>query len=281
MKLSECALAMASYYFANHGGITRRVIAVGGGFEPTDFLKARSPEGKELLAKLLYTLDEIDKLIDSAGLNQSLQQRTMCCRQLCSDDMPFLGTFDAHNGQFKKWLELLIVVAEKLPDKTPGEVLLVADTNALIKFPDIENWAFSQFPTFTIVVPSTTVGELDSFANSNKSQEVKDVSKKLVRQFKGYRDRNRDAGLGIMDPVVIVRDRITLRFDPREPVFPATLNWLNSAQNDDKQVARVIGLSREHPQCIVALVTSDFNAQTKAALAGVEFIEPPIKDESA
>jgi predicted ribonuclease YlaK len=60
-----------------------------------------------------------------------------------------------------------------------------------------------------------------------------------------------------------------------EPDFAHTLPWLDPNVKDDRIVAGVVELIREHPHCAVVIVTRDVNLQNKAAFAEIEFIEPP------
>jgi hypothetical protein len=230
--------------------------------------------GRELEQRLLRQFDAIAKLSGAAGCSAAVVPHALC-HWLVEEGRQWLGPFENHHRRISDHMAAIKDAIAALPDSSAGETLLVADTNALLRFPAIDKWKFSDIDRFTIVLPSAVLSEIDSFETSNKSVEIKQISKKLVTQIKGYRDRCRDAGGNIQIGAVIVRDRISLRLDPLEPSFDGTLSFLNPDANDHKILARTIGLMREHPKSKVALITRDINLQNKAELANVPTVEPP------
>jgi hypothetical protein len=75
--------------------------------------------------------------------------------------------------------------------------------------------------------------------------------------------------------VTLRRDRSVVRLTAPEPDFERTLSWLDPTSKDDRLLASVLEVLREHPHSPVILVTRDVNMQNKASHAGIPFIEPP------
>jgi hypothetical protein len=267
--------SLASDYFFNHALPKRQEGTSPPTREPDFLFLPDGPAGEDAQRKLIKALQDFQGLAGSAKLPDEMWPKMAACHAVCGNHSSYMGAPDVHLAKFTSYLQPVVSAAEQLADETPGLTLFIADTNTLVRSPALEKWAFDDVKRFTIILPSTTIGEIDGFANSNKSEEFKAGCKRFVRQIKGYRDRAREAGQSILvEGAVIVRDKIMLRIEPREPVFPAGLNWLDKESNDDRLVARTISVARDHPQCSVALVTHDVNLQTKAELAGVNYIEP-------
>lgn len=62
---------------------------------------------------------------------------------------------------------------------------------------------------------------------------------------------------------------------PSEPVFTNAPKWLDPSENDDRILCTVINLIRQHPKCVVALVTNDTNMRNKADMARIDCLETP------
>jgi predicted ribonuclease YlaK len=60
-----------------------------------------------------------------------------------------------------------------------------------------------------------------------------------------------------------------------ESNFQKTLHWLDSGNNDDRIIAGVLEVQRSNPSSMIVLMTSDINAQNKAEVAHLPYVEPP------
>ncbi|MDQ3997680.1 MAG: PIN domain-containing protein [Gemmatimonadota bacterium] len=65
-----------------------------------------------------------------------------------------------------------------------------------------------------------------------------------------------------------------------EPRVEETLAWLDPYNDDDRILAALVEVKRQHPRTPVVLVTRDINLQNKAEYAGLPFIEPPDRPTS-
>jgi PIN domain len=233
---------------------------------------AKNDAGRKLQADLTDVLEEIKIVSRSTPFVTEIVPLLQSTASVYIDRSRWLGPDDGQFTRFVSHMKYVRELVAGLKDSRAGETLLMADTNALLHNPAIESWTFPDIKRFTIVVASTVYSELDSFENSNKNERVKEKASKLVRQFKDYRAR----GKKLTDGVPIVTDRISLLMLATEPQFDASqLRELNPHSNDDKIIARLIGLNREHPKCVTAIVTRDGNLQNKADHWRLNFLEPP------
>jgi predicted ribonuclease YlaK len=74
---------------------------------------------------------------------------------------------------------------------------------------------------------------------------------------------------------VTVNKTVTVKTMGTEPNFQKTLHWLDSGNNDDRIIASLLEVQRSNPSAIIALMISDINAQNKAEVAHLPYIEPP------
>ena len=158
----------------------------------------------------------------------------------------------------------------RLYDSTNGETKYVPDTNALIYNPDLESWAFSETPKFTIVLLPTVLSELDKLKMNHRNEEVRKKVEKLIRKIKEYRRRG-----SLISGVTLVKDKIKIQAIAVEPDIESSLPWLDSDNNDDRLLAGVIEVLRARPHSPVLIVSRDINFQNKAEFANIPFLEPP------
>ncbi len=152
------------------------------------------------------------------------------------------------------------------------KTIVIPDTNALIKNPDLDMWKFNDIDKFEVVLLPTILQELDKLKNHFNKDLVGKVDG-IIRRIKGYRDRGR-----LIDGVTLMKEVSTLRTLSHEPNFEKTLNWLDRQNEDDRILASVIDLTRKHVHSIIVLVTADINLQNKAESIGIPFLEPPQQD---
>src|SRR5439155_14433359 len=130
--------------------------------------------------------------------------------------------------------------------------------------------AFDDAPRFSLVLTSTLLGELDELKMPHRGATVRKKAESAIRRIKEYRRRG-----NIHQGVPLNSERSTVRMTAVEPNFDTTLPWLERTVEDDRLLASVLEIVREHPHSPVILVTRDVNMQNKADLAGIPFVEPP------
>ncbi|MBX3393169.1 MAG: hypothetical protein KF787_11030 [Phycisphaeraceae bacterium] len=153
---------------------------------------------------------------------------------------------------------------------TEGEWLVVPDTNALIAAPNVEGWGFEGADRFTLVLTPTVLKELDGLKVGGRNEDLRNKIKSITNRLKEYLRRG-DAAVG----VPIVRDRIMLRSVATEPRVEQSLPWLDSSNADDRFLASVIEIMRQHVRSRVGIVSEDINMLNKANLARIPVWEPP------
>jgi len=153
---------------------------------------------------------------------------------------------------------------------TEGEWLVVPDTNALIAAPNVEGWGFEGADRFTLVLTPTVLKELDGLREGSRNEDLRNKIKSITNRLKEYLRRG-DAAVG----VPIVRDRIMLRSVATEPRVEQSLPWLDSSNADDRFLASVIEIMRQHVRSRVGIVSEDINMLNKANLARIPVWEPP------
>lgn len=153
---------------------------------------------------------------------------------------------------------------------TEGEWLVVPDTNALIAAPNVEGWEFKGAGRFTLVLTPTVLKELDELKVGGRNEDLRNKVKSVSNRLKEYLRRG-DAAVG----VPIVRDRIMLRSLAIEPRVEQSLPWLDASNADDRFLASVIEIMRQHVRSRVGIVSEDINMLNKANLARIPVWEPP------
>jgi rRNA-processing protein FCF1 len=151
-----------------------------------------------------------------------------------------------------------------------AEVLVVPDTNALLRQPDlaVHARAVTGGPCTVVLMP-TVMAELDDLKDRGRTPDVRDQAARAVRRIKGLRDR------GDLRTGVCVEGRVSFRAEHREVRTRDVLDWLDPDVPDDRLLASVLDLQARHAAATVVIVTGDMNLQTKAAAVGVPFVERP------
>ena len=183
---------------------------------------------------------------------------------------PWQGDLAAIGNKAKESLDGQIELLTGLYDSSEGEALVVADTNALLFNPSLEKWQFADYSPFTIVLTPSVISELDQHKVNHKVETVRQKAESLIRRIKDYRRRG-----NILQGVPLVKGVSQVRALALEPSFGASLSWLDAANNDDRLIASMIDVMREHCRSDVVLVTRDLNLQNKAEFAGLPYVEPP------
>lgn len=269
--LAESARTIADDYFAFHA---TAIDWVGAG--PTDravtrrVLVARTEVGRSQQRQLSTLLDHLDRLSSSTPLAVPLRECIRSCRATFQDGTPFRDSLDSHRAEFRELTGDMIRLADAMPDPTPGEVLLVADTATLLEFSAFERWTYPQFGSFTLVLPTATLGELNELQTFAQDVVVREQCALIRAKLQKIRDQSDGTevtrGIG-------AKARVVVRL--LELAFDETVDWLDPRSSEDQLVGRVIQLNREHPRCVVALVTQNARLLARADEARLDTLPPP------
>jgi hypothetical protein len=149
------------------------------------------------------------------------------------------------------------------------EVIMVPDTNALLRRPELDEWTFGA-GRFTLLLLPQVLRELDEQKMRATRPELRETAESVIRRIKDL------AGRGSLQAgVTLRRDKSTVRSIATEPNMEETLEWLDPTSGDDRIIAGMIDAMRRFPRSTVVLVTTDVNLQNKAAFAALPFVEPP------
>jgi hypothetical protein len=274
-SLAQSARDIADDYFTYHVRVDERVADGSGPHARTRFaLTACDAIGRDQQRQLSKLLNDLDRLSGSTRISAALREQTQACRQSLSEESPFHDFPHNHHAAFRDSTAKIIQVARNMPDDTPGEVLLVPDTSTILDFPKLEGWKFSPFPAFNIVLPQALLCELEELRDSASDQATWKKYTTAISQLQSYGRR------GYGNEQALPGDgNIALSVRPLEPVFDDAVSWLDPASSEDRTVARVVSLIREHPRCVVALVTRDAKLQNRADESRVETIPPTTQAE--
>ncbi|MEO8666329.1 MAG: PIN domain-containing protein [Ignavibacteria bacterium] len=154
--------------------------------------------------------------------------------------------------------------------KTEGKIILIADTNSLLFNPNLEKWNYGDFNSFSILLTSTVLSELDLLKINSRNESVRDKAKTIINKIKEYRRRG-----NMVEGVDVVKNKISMLTDPLEPDFENSLVYLDSNNKDDRLIATTLEIIRNHSESKIYLVTSDINLQNKADYSCIPFLEPP------
>jgi rRNA maturation endonuclease Nob1 len=150
------------------------------------------------------------------------------------------------------------------------ELILAPDTNSLIKASDFSAYKnIIEQNIFTMIIVPTVLSELDDLKNRHRDESFRKKVESVINRIKGLRNQ------GKLSEGVKVDKTITIKTIAQEPNFKETLSWLDSSNNDDRIIASVLEIQRDHPSAIVVLVTADINFQNKADMANLPYLEPP------
>lgn len=189
-------------------------------------------------------------------------------------DWDIQPTIPQNKSKFKEKIQAFCEFIRMIDNPTERTLILVPDTNALIKAPDISQYSkVVGQDNYTIVFVPTVLKELDELKVRGRDSDFRDKVASVIRRIKGLRQQ------GSLLEGVIVNKTVTAKMIAQEPNFNETLHWLDSTNNDDRIIASVLEIQRANPSATVVLVTSDINHQNKAEMANLPFLEPPEGDK--
>ena len=175
---------------------------------------------------------------------------------------------DENKAHFKKQVSVFRDVLDLLDDPKKARVVLVPDTNSLIRCADPSKYSgVAGSPTYDFVLLPTVLQELDELKVKHRDQTFRDKVEGVIRRIKGWGRQG-----NILDGVT-VNGSVTVRTVAREPDFGRTLRWLDRENRDDRIIASVLELQRSMPSAAIVLVTGDINLQNKAQAASLPYGE--------
>lgn len=179
-----------------------------------------------------------------------------------ASDGPPAETSDRVAQYIHEALDRQIAILKSVPAwHESSELMVVADTNALIDDPALEPWVLPE--PATIVVPPQVVSELDG----KKHDAVLGAkATSLIKRFNEY-DRRGDTLAGV--PLVGRRRFRELALHGDVAAVPG----LDPNHGDDRILATIIELAQLHPSSSVVLVTRDRNMRNKARYFGVPAVD--------
>jgi hypothetical protein len=177
---------------------------------------------------------------------------------------------DENEAHFKQQILVIYGTLQTLDDPRHARVVVLPDTNSLIRCPEPAKYAaVVGAATYDFVLLPTVLGELDELKIKHRDEGFRQKVEGVIRRIKGWRNQG-----NLLDGVT-VNKTVTVRTVAREPNFERTLHWLDKTNRDDRIVASVLELQRAMPSAALLLVTGDINLQNKAEAASVPHAETP------
>jgi hypothetical protein len=239
---------------------------------------ALDQKGRQLQSRLLDDCRRLIALVrallknlPAEGSNRLDQAQSELTELIDQSHLTWVKSQEEAFAKAEQALETQLELIGHLYDPSErGEPIYVPDTNALAWNPDLETWSFDDVPRFTLVLTVTVLSELDRLKVEHRNPDFRAKAEGLINRVKGYRTRGE-----LSKGVVLRRNVSTLRTLAVEPEVADTLPWLDAGNDDDRILASMVEVMRDHPRTPVVLVTRDINLQNKAEYAGVPFVEPP------
>lgn len=145
-----------------------------------------------------------------------------------------------------------------------GEKLLVADTSALLDYPNMQEWRLDGSPWTLILLPQV-LSELDE---KKRDPRTRDAAQRVINQVEDF-DRRGDTFLGVP-----LAGNLYVREVPISPDMDETLPWLRAEVPDDSIIAGALELALRDLTSRVVVTASDRNVRNKARLAGLGIVRP-------
>jgi hypothetical protein len=101
-----------------------------------------------------------------------------------------------------------------------GQLVVVPDTNVLIRSPDVAKYgAVLGTDSYVVMLAPGVLRELDAFKVSHGNQAVREKARAFSNRIKGWRNQ------GNLTKGVRVQGEVWVQVDGREPDFTKTLSW--------------------------------------------------------
>lgn len=157
-----------------------------------------------------------------------------------------------------------------LEASTNTDVIVIPDTNSIIAIPDPCAYrSLVNSESFTFLILSTILSELDNLKNNHRNPEFREKVKKSIKRIKGWQAQ------GDLNSGVTVDKTIKVKSKAPEPDMKSTLSWLDADNMDDRIIASILEIESNSPSTNVFLVTGDINLQNKANLAMIKVYDNP------
>lgn len=194
-----------------------------------------------------------------------IERTSFAC--IFSDDVP--PTIQEAKIVFKNNIKLFYDLLSTT-NSNKDELILVPDTNSLIKAPDFSAYKnIIDQDNFTMIIVPTVLSELDDLKIKSRDENFRKKVESVINRIKGLRNQ------GKLLEGVKVDKTITVKMIAHEPNLKKTLSWLDTSNNDDRIIASILEIQRDYPSAIVVLITADINLQNKSEMANLPYREPP------
>ena len=173
-------------------------------------------------------------------------------------------TFSEH---VKPFFQLLAPFADN------GDLVIVPDTNVLLRNQDLPSWGPSVgSEAFTVLLVPGVLAELDEQKTNHRNPDVREKARRFSDRIKGWRNQ------GSLTRGVRVQGEVYVRVAAREPDFGTTLSWLDRDVADDRILASILAFQRTDPRADVRLLSGDSIMLAKADDAGISTGDVPDRE---
>lgn len=236
-----------------------------------------SSAGKALQVKLIPEINRFVALVSTLtqSLPPSSQRKLTHCLEVIhgaveQDHSTWWESKEQAIEGFKNQFSELDMILGSYFGADTKEVLVIPDTNALLRNTYLEQWQFLDIKKFTFVLVPTILSELDSHKINHRNVDVRDKAQTLIRQLKEYCRRG-----SMHSGVTLVKDKISLRWIATEPDMEKTLGWFDHSNADDRFLATALEQIRCNLSATTFIVTDDINMMNKANYALIPCREVP------
>jgi hypothetical protein len=212
-------------------------------------------------------------IIDSAEVHKKEinENKKIILRFILQDRRTWAKNIEDAIETLNKCISNIIRILNQLYPINDPIPILIPDTNALYYNTELQNWEFTEFKKFTIILTPSVLKDLDKHKNEHSNESVRIKAHKLINMIKEYRRRGK-----LTEGIIIRKDRIDLIAIAIEPDFSKTLKWLDEKNDDDRLIAEAFEVVRSNCNRPAYIVTADINLQNKCEVADFSFIEPLV-----
>lgn len=246
-----------------------------GAWGPTTDVQARLQ--RELLERWRPWLEQVKLLFseDTSARQRSIGDAASAVESWIQRDGKHWWvppTIEEAKAVFRKNCEPLVSILRSL-GAVPGRVVVVPDTNVLIRSPDVAKYgAVLEIESYMVMLAPGVLRELDSFKVNHGNPAVREKARGFSNRIKGCRNQ------GNLTKGVRVQGEIWVQVDGREPDFTKTLSWLKPDVVDDQIIATILERQRRGPTDRVVLLTGDSIMLAKADAANIPTEDTPDPD---
>lgn len=178
-------------------------------------------------------------------------------------------TIEEAKAKFTSVTAPLVGLLESLVEPA-GRLLVVPDTNVIVRSPDVTRYgSVVGTASYEVVLVPGVLGEIDAHKVNHRVPEFRDRARKVSDRIKGWRNQ------GKLAEGVKVQGDVYVRVEGREPDFSKTLSWLDRNVVDDRVVASVLELQRRNPSLPLVVLTGDTLMLAKCDMANISTADTP------